>query len=113
MADKTDKIGDLRPNFHRWWAAMVDKEAPTIQAKAEEYGSNSLAQMGHMFARAQGRGVTEAEALEIGSFIYAYGKLQRVGDALLHGKLPSTDTWKDLSIYASMSLYIRENGQWP
>lgn len=113
MADKNDKLEDLRPNFHRWWAEMVDREAPTIAAKAAEYGSNSLAQMGHLFARAQGRGVTEAEALEIGSFIYAYGKLQRVGDSILHGKLPSTDTWKDLSIYASMSLYIREHGQWP
>jgi hypothetical protein len=113
MADNTDKLEDFRPNFHRWWAEMVDREAPTIAAKAAEYGSNSLAQMGHLFARAQGRGVTEAEALEIGSFIYAYGKLQRVGDSILHGKLPSTDTWKDLSIYSSMSLYIREHGQWP
>lgn len=110
MADKEE---DLRPNFHRWWAALVDAEAPTIAAKAAEYGSNSLAQMGHMFARAQGRGVTEAEALEIGAFIYAYGKLQRVGDAILHGKLPSVDTWKDLSIYASMAMYVREKGQWP
>lgn len=113
MADKPDKLEDLRPTFHRWWMDLVDKEAPTIQAKANEYGSNSLAQMGHLFARAQGRGVTEAEALEIGSFIYAYGKLQRVGDAILQGKLPSTDTWKDLAIYSSMSLYIRETGQWP
>lgn len=113
MADKPDKLEDLRPTFHRWWVDLVDKEAPTIQAKANEYGSNSLAQMGHLFARAQGRGTTEAEALEIGSFIYAYGKLQRVGDAILQGKLPSTDTWKDLAIYSSMSLYIRETGQWP
>jgi hypothetical protein len=113
MADKSDKLGDLRPSFHRWWVDLADKEAPTIQAKANEYGSNSLAQMGHLFARAQGRGVTEAEALEIGSFIYAYGKLQRVGDSILQGKLPSTDTWKDLAIYSSMSLYIRETGQWP
>lgn len=113
MADAPKKPEDLRPNFHRWWQGMADREAPIIQAKAHEYGSNSLAQMGHLFARAQGRGVTEAEALEIGSFIYAYGKLQRVGDAILQGKLPSTDTWKDLAIYSSMSLFIRETGQWP
>lgn len=108
-----DKIPDLRPSFHRWWVDLADREAPTIQAKAAEYGSNSLAQMGHLFARAQARGVTEAEALEIGSFVYAFGKLQRVGDALLQGKLPSEDTWKDLAIYSAMAMYIRETGQWP
>ena len=113
MAEKSDRVGDLRPNFHCWWAELVDKEAPTVAAKAAEYGSNSLAQMGHLFAKAQGRGISEAEALELGTFIYAYGKLQRVGDALLQGKLPSVDTWKDLSIYSSMAMYIRENGQWP
>lgn len=108
-----DKAPDPRLNFHRWWADLVDSEAPTIAAKATEYGSNSLAQMGHLFARAQGRGVTEAEALEIGSFIYAYGKIQRVGDALLQGKLPSADSWKDLAVYSTMALYIRDRGQWP
>lgn len=104
---------ELLEGFTAWWAAKVQELAPTIQHKAEEYGSNSLAQLGHLFARAQGRTVPEAEALEIGCFLYAYGKMQRVGDALLAGKLPSSDSWLDAGIYSFMSAYIRECGAWP
>lgn len=99
--------------FTRWWLKTVEELSPTVQRKAEEYGSNSLAQMGYFFARAQGRDLTEAEALEIGCFLYAYGKLQRVGDALLTGNLPSVDTWMDAAVYASMAAYVREHGRWP
>lgn len=100
--------------FHLWWQELVNNTAPTIQQKAHEYGSNSLAEMGRMFARAQGRPVIEdAEALEIGCMIYAKGKLERVLDAMLKGRLPSTDTWHDLAVYASMAQYIRETGGWP
>lgn len=105
---------DTAPGFHQWWLAQVDRAAPTIQRKAAEYGSNSLAEMGRMFARAQGRGrVEDAEALEIGCAVYAKGKLERVIDAMLKGKLPSADTWHDLGVYATMAQYIREHNTWP
>lgn len=99
--------------FHAWWRRQVDNAAPTIERKAAEYGSNSLAEMGRMFARAQGRDrIDDAEALEIGCAVYAKGKLERVLDAMLKGKLPSTDTWMDTMVYSAMSLYIREHGRW-
>lgn len=107
-------VEPIEPGFHLWWRALVDEAAPTIQRKAGEYGSNSLAEMGRMFARAQGRDrIEDHEALEIGCMIYAKGKLERVLDAMLKGRLPSTDTWHDLGVYASMAQYIRENKRWP
>lgn len=111
-SDVLDKIEPL--GFHAWWSKLVDEAAPTIQRKAGEYGSNSLAEMGRMFARAQGRDrIEDHEALEIGCMIYAKGKLERVLDAMLKGRLPSTDTWHDLGVYSSMAQYIRENKRWP
>lgn len=112
--DDPDAVISAREGFHAWWVAMANKAAPTIERKAGEYGSNSLAEMGRMFARAQGRPVIEdAEALEIGCMIYAKGKLERVLDAMLKGRTPSVDTWHDLGVYASMAQYIREHKQWP
>lgn len=102
------------PDFRDWWVAWVDDAAPTIQRKAAEYGSNSLAEMGRMFARAQGRGhIEDHEALEIGCMIYTKGKIERVLDAMLQGTLPSADTWGDTMIYAAMASYIREFRRWP
>lgn len=107
-------VEPVEPGFHLWWRSLVDEAAPTIQRKAGEYGSNSLAEMGRMFARAQGRDrIEDHEALEIGCMVYAKGKLERVLDAMLQGRLPSIDTWHDLGVYASMAQYIRENKRWP
>lgn len=104
---------DKPEDFHSWWVAMADREAPTVQRKAEEYGTNSLVEMGRIWARAQGRDVTDLEAVEIGCFLYAYGKIQRVADALLKGKSPNVDSWKDAAIYSMMVMYSREKGTWP
>lgn len=104
---------DKPEDFHAWWVAMADREAPTVQRKAEEYGTNSLVEMGRIWARAQGRDVTDLEAVEIGCFLYAYGKIQRVADALLKGKSPNVDSWHDLTIYSLMVQFSREKGTWP
>lgn len=102
------------PTFRDWWVDWVEDAAPTIQRKAAEYGSNSLAEMGRTFARAQGRNqIEDHEALEIGCMFYAKGKIERVLDAMLQGRLPSADTWGDLMVYAAMASYIREFKRWP
>lgn len=99
--------------FGDWWQSHV-QTLQLVHRKAEEYGSNSLAQIGRMYARARGRDVIEdPEALEIGCAVYAYGKMERVMDALLRDRLPSIDTWYDLMIYAAMAQYIRTNRRWP
>lgn len=99
--------------YEEWWLSKISATAPEIQRKAEEYGTNSLVEVGRLFARAQGREVTEVEAIELGCFFYAYGKMQRIADAALKGMQPSMDTWHDLGVYASMAMYAREYGRWP
>lgn len=114
VEEEAEEIPADKIDFRTWWVEWVDNAAPTIQRKAAEYGSNSLAEMGRTFARAQGRNQLEDhEALEIGCMFYAKGKIERVLDAMLQGKLPSADTWGDLMIYAAMASYIREFRQWP
>lgn len=101
-------------DFEKWWTELVRQHAGTIQAKAEEYGTNSLVEVGRLYARARGRDpVGIAEAVELGCAVYAYGKMQRVIDALLKDRLPSEDTWRDAMIYAAMALFAREHGHWP
>jgi hypothetical protein len=100
-------------SFDAWWTELVAKEAPTIAAKAAEYGSNSLAAMGRLYARGQGREVGVAEALELGCAVYAYGKMQRIADSMIRGTLPSEDTVKDTMIYMAMTLFIKEHKRWP
>jgi len=104
----------LGGDFETWWLDLVSEHAPTIQAKAEEYGTNSLVEVGRLYARARGRDQIEpAEAIELGCAVYAYGKIQRVIDACLKDRLPSEDTWRDAMVYAAMALYTREHGRWP
>jgi hypothetical protein len=101
-------------DFHAWLRDFADKHAPVVQSKAAEYGTNSLAEMGLLLARASGRpNLPEREALELGAFVYVYGKVQRVADAVLRGGLPAADAWLDTAIYSLMVLYIRDRGRWP
>ena len=108
-------VGVVPPptDYPGWFHAWVEANAPMIAAKAEEYGTNSLVEMGRIFARAQGREIDVEEAIELGAFLYAYGKIQRVADAALKGKLPSYDTWNDALVYMSMAMYARDTGRWP
>lgn len=81
--------------------------------KAAEYGSNSLQRVGEVLARVAGRVPTSAEALELGCYFYALGKMERWTDAVLRGEQPSTDTLLDLEVYCRMVRRIRDAGDWP
>lgn len=106
-------LNPAQADFSKWAADWLADTAPAVQAKAEQYGSNSLAAMGHLAARMQGRKVPEIEALEAGCAVYAFGKMERVMDALLRGELPGRDSWNDLAVYSLMVLYMRQFGRWP
>lgn len=112
VRETQERVGG--PDFTRWWTSQVEEHGPTIQAKAQEYGSNSLRQVGALFLRDRGlEGFTETEELVAGCAVYAHGKLERVLDALLAGTLPSDDTLHDLQVYAAMAQYIKTTGVWP
>jgi hypothetical protein len=103
----------LARDLEDWWLEQAGLEAEGVIPKAIEYGSNSLAEQGHLIARLQGREVTEEEALELGAFIYAFGKMQRWCDAVLRQERPSDDTINDIAVYTKMTQRIRYTGSWP
>lgn len=105
---ETVATGPFAEFVAKWFAEHV----PVAQAKAQQYGSNSLAKKGYRFGAAQGRVPSDSEALELGATQYALEKLDRVEDAMLRREYASNDTWTDVVIYALMILYVRQNGHW-
>lgn len=105
-------FGGAAPKFDEWVSAWVAEHVPTAMAKAQQYGSNSLAKKGYRFAAAGGRDVEAGQALELGIAQYVAEKSDRVEDAILRGHLPSADTWLDIAIYALMAQYVRQHGVW-
>lgn len=101
------------PSFAEWVDKWVADHVPTAMAKAQQYGSNSLAKKGHRFAAVGSRDLTGYDqALELGTAQYIVEKADRVEDAILRGHLPSSDTYVDLAVYSLMALYIRQHGRW-
>lgn len=96
-----------------WWAVVSRQDAEMVVPKAAEYGSNSLEQVGRKVAQLQGRTVEKAEALELGAWMYAVGKMERWTDSVMRGDRVSVDTLTDLGVYATMARRIREVGDWP
>lgn len=113
-ASHVDPTGPTNP-LQEWWVQQAANEAPMIAEKADLYGSNSLAAMGRMIAALQQNSASysHADLLELGCFVYAYGKMERVFDAVKRGEFPGLDSWVDLSVYARMVIKVRETGSWP
>lgn len=105
-------IGQMPPNFAEWVWKWVQANVPEVQRKAAEYGSNSLSKKGWRAAQMQGRLVDAPGALRLGISQYAVEKCDRVEDAMLRGAEASSDTWKDLAVYALMHLYVADTGVW-
>lgn len=96
-----------------WWNRVASQDLNAVLPKAAEYGSNSLEEVGRKIAKLKGIEVDKAQALELGCYIYAIGKMERWTDAVLKGQLPSDDTILDLKIYCTMVQRIRAAGDWP
>lgn len=103
----------MNDRLQEWWIKTAEADASAVVPKALEYGSNSLEQVGRKMAALKGIKVNKAQALELGCYFYALGKMERWTDAVLKGQLPSDDTVLDLKIYATMVQRIRETGDWP
>lgn len=97
-----------------WWAEQASADAARTIPKAIEYGDTDLIDVGRAVARVSGRpSPTDAEAAELGVYVYLAGKLGRWTAALAEGRVPSDDTLFDVSIYAMMARRIRQTGGWP
>ncbi len=96
-----------------WWRRTAEAEIEQTVAKAVEYGSTDLIDIGRSLARVAGREVDDEEAAEMGVFFYLEGKLSRWRSTLERGDRPSLDTLLDIGVYARMAQRIRYAGSWP
>lgn len=115
-ADEVHVHPDTRPTapgVAEWWTAIAAGDARAAAAKAQAYGSNSLMEEGRKIAKLQGRAVSDAEALELGCWNYATGKVARWSDAVMRGEQVGDDTLLDLVTYAMMTRRVRAVGNWP
>lgn len=103
----------LEQQLNEWWMALAEEESRTVVPKAVAYGSNSLLQLGRKMAQLKGRTVSDEEAMELGCWVYAVGKIERWTDAVMRGERPSDDSIYDLGIYVKMVQRIRDVGSWP
>lgn len=100
------------PGFQEFCEKWLAEHIPMIEAKAREYGSNSLQRKGERYARAQGRTVGQAEALQLALMQYCAEKVDRLEDASIRGLPASDDTAVDLAVYSLMLVYTRKYGRW-
>lgn len=98
--------------FLSWWSTEAAATGAATAAKLEEYGASDLVHIGLSMATMMGRTVGDDEAFELGCFFYLYGKVTRALSAYQRHRVPSDDTWLDLSVYAKMVLAKRA-GVWP
>lgn len=103
----------LEQALTEWWMDRAEEESRTVIPKAVAYGSNSLLQLGRKMAQLKGRLVSDEEAMELGCWVYAVGKIERWTDAVMRGERPSDDSLYDLGIYVKMVQRIRDAGSWP
>lgn len=96
-----------------WWRDQAEAEIEQTVAKAVEYGSTDLVDIGQSLARVAGREIDDQEAAEWGIFFYLEGKLSRWRSAITDGREVSNDTLLDIGVYARMAQRIREAGSWP
>ncbi len=95
-----------QPDVEVQCTSMMDLAAIDVGAfreKAKEYGSADLEVMGA--AMAELLGLHHDEGVEAALAFYILGKVSRAFGAIKMGKIPSDDTWHDVTVY---SLMIRE-----
>jgi hypothetical protein len=105
-------------NLRVWWMAKAEAEWEAIEPKVWEYSAVDLQIMGEA-AMGRVRAVDRDEYRRAGYgqqsaiAFYALGKVARITGALEEGRLPSEDSWFDLSVYAKMAQRVGEVGGWP
>lgn len=97
-----------------WWREKAEAEIGQTVAKAVEYGSTDLVDIGRDLARVADRELDDdEEAAEWGIYFYLLGKLSRWRSAMERGDRVSDDTLLDIGVYARMAQRVRESGGWP
>lgn len=105
-----------------WWRERAEAEIGMVAAKAVEYGSADLVEIGRQLHQAGVRLPNDmqpydhdrdAYLAELGIYFYVCGKLARWTSAVTEGRPVSTDTLLDIGVYVRMAQRVRETGRWP
>ena len=97
----------------RWWRELAEAEIERVVPKALEYGATDLLDLGLELARCMDRMVSDAEAIELGIYVYLRGKVARWTAAITEGREVSDDTLHDIGVYVRMAQRVRVAGGWP
>jgi hypothetical protein len=96
-----------------WWIDHATHEAHATAAKAAEYGTADLVEIGKALNAMAGNPNPDAlYAMETGVMFYALGKIHRIISSHQRHEPAKDDTWFDLAVYAKMVLAARA-GAWP
>lgn len=98
--------------LEQWWRRTSEADLEQTAAKAREYGSEDLWEIGRTLGRISGRAFG-TDPVELAIFFYLQGKVARWADAIRRGDLASDDTLADIEIYAKMARRNRAAGGWP
>lgn len=101
-----------------WWVEQARAEFEPTIAKAVDYGSRDLVEIGQdlILGGYGGDGFDasdEALCAEIGIWFYLRGKMARAMEAYRQGRKPSDDTMLDIGVYTRMIQRVRDTGGWP
>lgn len=102
----------------RWYMSEQDRDRRMALAKRDEYGSADLRIMAGALKEMVPVPMEEEEIrldahyIEAAIAFYVLGKVSRIVGALGEGRVPSLDSWHDITIYSMMARRVRETGEW-
>ena len=101
------------PDYVGWATLKAAQDAQMVWDKAGEYGN--LMWYGDAIHHVTGyEGFPDSKlSIERAVASLVALKLGRIMSALSRGKLPSEDSWRDITCYAMMARRIRLTGTWP
>jgi hypothetical protein len=115
---RANDAAQLLADIRGWWEGVSTKDADAAATKALEYGSMDLEIMGaamqSLFPGVEGAPPEERRriGLDMALAFYTLGKVSRTFGAYAEGRIPSDDTWHDVTVYSMMARRIRDTGRW-
>lgn len=90
-----------------WWTNTAARDLEGFWPKLKEYGAHDLLTMGTALMPSG----TDKDRTEAGIAMYILGKVSRLVGAYQEGRVPSDDTWLDVTVYSYMGRRVRRTGE--
>lgn len=112
-----DRAEQVRVLLQEWLQAHDAFLNELLIRRAAEYGSGDLEVMASAMELVAPQNGLDLEARrafcrEMSLAFYLLGKVGRMFSAYQHGRVPSTDQWRDAEAYAKMAQKVRDTGLW-